>query len=144
MERLKKVRDRIVAPALQNPTQEFSKMSQYVIDGLWCFNPTVEYDSFLYFAKRLLNIPGFQYFPSDFGETEPDYKELHKMSWMSRWNLYYHIIINETLLKYQWFRWYINIQTAFSEWLITYFPFLAFYLFGIRRAYVRILKGDDP
>lgn len=140
IDRLKIVREDILAPAVHNPPREFPEMSRYVVEGLWCFNPNAEYDSLMYLIKRLLGIPRYHYFSSEARYVQPEDSKVKGLSWMSRWILFFHIIIFEYIMKFSVFRWYINAQTVFSEYLIRYFPFLAFYSFGIKRSYVRILE----
>ncbi|XP_053695945.1 uncharacterized protein LOC128743407 [Sabethes cyaneus] len=138
-QRMTQVQEQVLRPALLARKETFQQMGNALIDGLWCFNPFLDYDAFVFFTSRLTEVPGYHYWleehPPTVGETAYD-----TFSRYSRFILYFLILVHETLLKFLVFRWYFNSQMVMSRFLITYFPFLAIFKFGIRDAYVRILK----
>lgn len=133
----------MLGPAVNNPPRQFPEMSRYVVDGLWCFNPNAEYDSLMFLIKRLLDIPRYHFFAHEARLVEPSDSKFESQTWKAKWMIYVHIIIFEYLFKIAIVRWYINFQTVFSEYLLRYFPFLAFYSFGVKKSYVRILKEKN-
>ncbi|XP_058061322.1 rubber oxygenase-like isoform X2 [Anopheles bellator] len=134
----------ILRPALLNHTAQFVEMGKALIEGLWCFNPFIEFDSFLFLTMRLINIPGYHYWPSDTVQSAHDFEQsparYEQIKGYARFVLFCVCYIHSVLLPIAIFRWYFNSQMLLSRFLITYFPFLAFYQFGIQDSYVRILK----
>uniref|UniRef100_A0A8W7K6Q7 ER-bound oxygenase mpaB/mpaB'/Rubber oxygenase catalytic domain-containing protein n=1 Tax=Anopheles albimanus TaxID=7167 RepID=A0A8W7K6Q7_ANOAL len=135
----------ILRPALLNHTEPFVHMGKALIDGLWCFNPFIEFDSFLYLTMRLTNVPGYHYFDSDVVHTGDDLeaskvRHYEHFGHYARFLLFVTSYILSFLLQISIIRWYFNSQMILARFLITYFPFLAFFKFGIRDSYVRILK----
>uniref|UniRef100_A0A182PCJ1 ER-bound oxygenase mpaB/mpaB'/Rubber oxygenase catalytic domain-containing protein n=1 Tax=Anopheles epiroticus TaxID=199890 RepID=A0A182PCJ1_9DIPT len=142
-QRMTVIANEILKPALLNHTAEFVKMGKALIEGLWCFNPFIEFDSFLFLTLRFNNIPGYHYWDDEVGPdganpAQP--RPYERFSQYSRFLLYCVCYIHSVLLQIGLFRWYFNMQMVMSRFLITYFPFLAFYHYGVRDAYVRILK----
>lgn len=139
VERMTQVQEHILKPALIARSGDFEKMGKALIDGLWCFNPFLDYDAFLFLTARLTGIPGYHYWaeehPSPGCETKYD-----NFSRYSRFILYYLLLVHEVWIKSTLFRWYLNSQMIISRFLITYFPFLAIFKFGVGDSYVRILK----
>uniref|UniRef100_A0A182JV93 ER-bound oxygenase mpaB/mpaB'/Rubber oxygenase catalytic domain-containing protein n=1 Tax=Anopheles christyi TaxID=43041 RepID=A0A182JV93_9DIPT len=144
-QRMSLIANEILKPALLNHTAEFVKMGKALIEGLWCFNPFIEFDCFLFLTMRFNNIPGYHYWDE---EATPGAKELEsavkrpyeQFSQYARFLLYCVCYIHSVLLYIGLFRWYFNMQMVISRFLITYFPFLALYHFGVKDSYVRILK----
>ncbi|XP_049298996.1 rubber oxygenase-like [Anopheles funestus] len=143
-QRMTLIANEILKPALLNHTAEFVKMGKALIEGLWCFNPFIEYDSFLFLTMRLNNIPGYHYWDdevtADGKESKGKVRYYEHFSRYARFLLYCVCYIHSVLLNIALFRWYFNSQMVVSRFLITYFPFLAFYQFGVTDSYVRILK----
>lgn len=107
-------------------------MSKAAIEGFWCFQPILNYDAYIYWTKYLSGLPGYEYFQSS-GQ-----KNIQILNWYSRYSLWMLVYVQQILLNYWIFRMHYNFQMLWSEALIRYFPFLAFYKFGIKQSYVRI------
>lgn len=95
--------------------------------------------------KRMVGVPNYEYqeyeIPKDCDRSKLEYIKLTYYERFEAWAVGF---IHEYLLQFFIFRWFFNMDTLFHEFLITYFPFLAFYKFGLKSAYVRILgKGDE-
>lgn len=156
----------IFRPSLEKAPKFFEEMADALVKGLWCFNPFLDTKAFLFFAKRLVSVPGYHYFDSEINESnsinknnnsneddkfDEKFKKLKSMrddfidsmNRYSRFILYMVIWVHQTGLNYFLIRWHYNSQITMSRFLITYFPFLAFIKFGIRDSYVRILRGSD-
>lgn len=138
--RLEAMLSQVISPALYNTNKEFYVMSDALIKGLWCFNPFLDTDAFLYFMKRLGDVPDYHYHASEVEKTDSKKLSISNLSWYSRYILWLLVLAHETLLSFTLIRLYLNSQMVLSETIITYFPFLAFYKFGIKNSYVRILK----
>uniref|UniRef100_A0A6E8VLK5 DUF2236 domain-containing protein n=1 Tax=Anopheles coluzzii TaxID=1518534 RepID=A0A6E8VLK5_ANOCL len=143
-QRMSLIANEILQPALLQRTAEFVKMGKALIEGLWCFNPLVEFDSFLFLTMRLNNIPGYHYWADEatpgVKESESRLRPYEQFSRYARFILYCVCYIQSVLLNIALVRWYFNMQMVMSRFLITYFPFLAIYAYGVTDAYVRILK----
>uniref|UniRef100_A0A336KRV0 CSON014639 protein n=1 Tax=Culicoides sonorensis TaxID=179676 RepID=A0A336KRV0_CULSO len=130
--RLEAIRTQIYRPYIQQTKEDFIKMTKDLIEGFWCFNPNLEYDSFMYWVKYLTGLEEYSYW-------EPSgQKNIQSMGWYSRAILYLLVVVHCVLINYWIFRVYYNFQILYSEFLIKYFPFLAFYKFGVRPSYVKI------
>lgn len=144
--RLECVLDDIYKPSLEHTTPEFDSMADALINGLWCFNPMLNPPSILFYTKYLTNCSGYVYFESNLQALEADLEHsrglVDSMDWYSRLMLFLQITVHGYLLNFWLFRWYFNLQVWSAKFLITYFPFLAFYQFGVKRSYVRILNGE--
>lgn len=143
LKRCRAIRMKILKPSMEKPPEKFGEMVKYITDSLWCFNPLVNYGSLIFQTKRLLEIQNYHYFSSECQNSNGNSEELKKLSFYSRLNLAYHVILYEYLFKVFIFRWYMNFQTILAVCFIKYFPFLAFIYFGIRKSYVSILRGVD-
>lgn len=144
--RLAVIRDEIYRPSLENTTQQFFEMANAMIHGLWCYNPFLDTDAFLYFTRWLCDCKDHIYFGSDprILQTDPhaSKKIIASMGYYSRWILFLQITMHSFLINFAAMRWYLNFQLWLSKYIIYYFPFLGFFKFGIRQSYVRILRGE--
>lgn len=139
MERLEVIRTEFLRPALENPPEEFFDMTRYVAHGLWCFNPRDIHEVILFTMKRLCGVPNYYYteeeIPKGYDRSKLEYLKLGGYARFMNW---FTAFIHEYLLQFTIFRMMFNLQTAFHEFLITYFPFLAIYSFGWNRAWITI------
>ncbi|ETN60742.1 hypothetical protein AND_007630 [Anopheles darlingi] len=144
-QRMQVIAKEILRPALLHHTEQFVHMGKALIDGLWCFNPFIEFDSFLYMTMRLINVPGYHYLDTDTVFVGDDLesskvRRYERFGYYARFVLFVMTYLHSFLLQISIIRWYFNSQMILARFIITYFPFLAFFKFGIRDSYVRILK----
>lgn len=133
--RVRAVRSQIYVDALSSPTKTFDKMSRAVVDGLWCFNPFLDYDAVMFFTSMLANVPGHSY--SLFSFDTP--KKLENKTYVTRVILWIMVFTHSVQLHWWPARVYRNTEMLFCEFLIRYFPYLAFYKWGsIKKSYIRI------
>lgn len=144
MERLEVIRAEHLVPNLQNPPKDFDPMTKYISNGLWCFNPVDGYKVTIFMIKRMVGVPNFYYADYEIPDGYDQSKlEIYKMSYYERFEAWFTTLMHEYLLQFFLVRWFFNLDTMFHEFLITYFPFLAFYKFGYKNAYVTILGKED-
>lgn len=127
---------------ISSTSEKFTDMSRALVTGLWCFNPFLSFDAFLFMTKMITGCPNYDYFeknPSLQSETKAN---VEKLGWYDRIILYLMTLVHSCWLNITILRWYFNAQIHSSLVIIHYFPFLAFFKFGIRDSYVRIPKGD--
>lgn len=118
-------------------------MTRYIANGLWCFNPRDAYDVVIFMIKRMVGVPNFYYHDEEIPEKFDNSKlEIYKLGYYDRFTTWFVVFTHEYLLQFFIFRWFFNLDTLFHEFLITYFPFLAFYKFGLKNAYVKILEKE--
>ncbi|KAJ8711366.1 hypothetical protein PYW07_008608 [Mythimna separata] len=184
---LQLLQDRVFTPALENVPEYFEHMARVMLDGMWSVNPTVETDGFLYWCRRLADVPGYIYTENDrlllqeklrqklkgksldtgvdstelmrkpeidgLPTAEPrllyyhDYDTVDDAPFYKRLNLYakYKIYLyNLYMVLYSCAigRWYFNLNFKFSLYLMRYFPYLAFFRFGIKKSLVNIFEED--
>ncbi|XP_055599490.1 uncharacterized protein LOC129748775 isoform X2 [Uranotaenia lowii] len=139
-ERMRQVQEHILRPALAERSSDFEQMGRALIDGMWCFNPFLQYEAFVFLTCRITGVPGYHYWNEECASAGGLEAKFASYSRYARSLLYLLLMTLEVWLSATLFRWYLNSQMIMSRFLITYFPFLAFYKFGIRDSYVRILK----
>lgn len=139
IERLDVIRSDFLLPNLQDPPENFSSMSKFLVDGLWCFDPADSYNEIIFMIKRLVGVPGFYYLNSEI-PTNVDRKnlEIYKQTRTTRLFIWLSVTSRQFLLRIFLFRWFFNIFTWIAEFLIRYFPFLAFFRVGMKNSYVKI------
>lgn len=142
--RIELVLSEIYRPALENAPMHFTDMATALINGLWCFNPFLTAESFLYFTKMLCDCDGYVYMGSELRQIDSASNDannkISRMHWYSRLILWFQFTMHTFALNFALIRWYMNSQLNVSVFIIKYFPFLAIYQFGLNKAYVRILK----
>lgn len=143
--RLKRMLSDIYRPYLEETGDDFMIMSKALIEGLWCFNPMLDTDASIYLTKWISGCKNYVYYESDPKAADIDLDDSRKIiqsyGWYTRWIIYLEITAHTYLVNFFPFRWYFNNQVWISQHIIYWFPFLAFYKFGIKQSYVRILKG---
>lgn len=143
--RLKLMLSEIYRPHLEQTGDDFHIMARAMIEGLWCFNPMIDTDASIYFTKWMSDCKNFVYLESDPKAADIDLEDSRKIirsfSWYTRWILYLHVSAFTYMLNFFPFRWYANNLMWMAQYIIYWFPFLAFYKFGFKQSYVRILKG---
>jgi ER-bound oxygenase mpaB/B'/Rubber oxygenase, catalytic domain len=141
--RCRTVLQEFLVEILENPTPDFVHMTRVIVDGLWCLEPTLKYESVMFLTNRLAGLRYYHYFDHEI-EHEPDKEDLRCKSRFAELDSYSKFLValqvNVIEFWYQFalVRWYYNMQVLVNRFIIMYFPFLAFYWFGIKDAYVRI------
>lgn len=139
MERLEVIKTEFLRPNLESPPEEFESMTKYITNGLWCFNPTDSYDTIVFVIKRMIGVPDYYYNDEEIPEGYDKSKlKYNSMRLGEKFDLWTSVLIHEYLLQFNLIRWIMNFQTLVHEYLIRYFPFLAFYMFGFKRAFITI------
>ena len=139
LKRIDDVREWILKPALEYPSEEYEAYAKVAVKGMFNFHHTLEYDSIMFFLKRLAKVPNYNYFDWEENHgTENGNKEIiGKMSYLSRSVLFFHMIIHQYLLENVVLRWIFNIGTILLG-LSQKIPLLAAYNFGWKVANVYI------
>ncbi|KAF7271852.1 hypothetical protein GWI33_015329 [Rhynchophorus ferrugineus] len=122
---------KVFLPQVRRKDPEFINMSRHLINGLWAFQPmlnfNVSYCSLLMVLENNLNI---------IHNKQEEYK---KLTWLETFMLFFTAFVFKSL-KWAPFRWYHN-QTRYRDmWLIKNFPFLAYYQFGYKHSIVNIFS----
>jgi ER-bound oxygenase mpaB/B'/Rubber oxygenase, catalytic domain len=141
--RCRTVQQEFLLEILENPTADFVHMTRVIVDGLWCLEPTLKYESVMFLTNRLAGIRYYHYYDHEI-ENEPDKEELRRKSRFAELDSHskFLVTMQVNLIQY-WYqfalvRWFYNLQVLINRFIIKYFPFLAFYYFGIKDSYVRI------
>lgn len=144
--RLSVIMNQFYRPNLEETSDEFMSMAKALLEGLWCFNPMLDAKAMVFYVRWISNCKNHLYFESDIRaldyNVEDCRKVLQSFGWYTRWILFLQFSVLTYLINFAAFRWYLNFQQWLSNYIIYFFPFLAFYKFGIRAAYVRILRAD--
>lgn len=142
--RLELVLNDIYKPALERAPARFVDMANALLNGLWCFNPFMTAEAFLYYTKAMSDCCGYVYLGSDLRQLDSaanvESGQISRMHWYSRLILWLQFTTHTYSLNFTILRWYMNSQIRISIFIMKYFPFLAIYQFGLKKAYVRILK----
>lgn len=143
--RLNLILNDIYRPYLEKTDENFMIMAQSLIEGLWCFNPLLDTDAFVYFTKCISNCKNYIYYESDPRLVDTDILECRKLitsyTWYTRMILCIQMSAHTFMANFPLFRWYFNNQVWMAQHIIYWFPFLAIFKFGFKKSYVRILKG---
>lgn len=127
------IRSEFLRPNLQNPPEDFTTMTKYIANGLWCFNPFDTYSQTIFMAKRLSGVANYFYFDSELPENyDRRNLALYNQTRCTRIFIWISIMTRQFLLRCFVFRWIFNGLVILSEFFIRYFPFLAFIKFGCR------------
>ena len=139
LKRIDDVREWLIKPALEFPAEGFEAYTKVAVKGMFNFHPTLEYDSMMFFLKRLAKVPNYNYFDweENHGSENGNKEIIGKMSYLSRSVLFFHIFIHQYLLKNVVTRWIFNIGTILLG-LSQKVPILAAYNFGWKNAKITL------
>ncbi|XP_067614097.1 uncharacterized protein [Eurosta solidaginis] len=144
--RLDIVMRRVYEPALSNTTTEFDQMTRALIEGLTPLNTLFTVGSCIFFTKRLNYVPGYEYYSFDYrAGTSKDPKQklyYYDLGWYDRFLVSYGLFLVTYLHKYNIVRWYLNFRVWINLVIFYYFPYIAIWRYGIKKAYVRIFTKD--
>jgi hypothetical protein len=144
MERLEVIKTEFLRPNLETPPEEFEAMTRYIANGLWCFNPADSYENIMFVIKRMIGVPDYYYdeseIPAGYDKSKLKYRDF---SLYEKFDLWTSVFVHEYLLQFKFIRVLLNFQTLVHEYLIRYFPFLAFYKFGFKKSFITIPADKD-
>jgi hypothetical protein len=132
-------------PILSNPTPDFIHMTKVIIDGFWCVETSLRYESVMFFTRRLANVRYFHYNTSEI-EGRSDQEDLQrnnayaKMSWYARFLVAFQVHILEYWYHFALVRWYFNKKVMVNRFIMKYIPLLAICQHGVKHAFVKIHK----
>lgn len=119
-------------PNMMNPTPEFLPYIKIAVDGMWHFDPTLDFNKVMFQIKRELQIPGYYYFESErkkFEEENSNMKILEQYSYYSRYRIFLDAVIFEYLTQFAIVR-YLLLLFRISFLLLDVFPILLIMSFG--------------
>jgi hypothetical protein len=143
--RSRTVLNEFLLEGMENPTSDFVHMTRCIVEGLWCLEPTLKYESIMFFTHRLAGMRYCHYYDSEI-ENEPDKEDLKRknrfesLDGYSKFLVGLQVVFLQKLYQFALVRWYYNQHVLFNRFVQKYFPFLAIYMYGIKNAYVRIFK----
>lgn len=139
--RLDIVMRKVYQPALDNVSSDFYDMTKALLVGLRPVDMLLTPGSFIFFTKRLAYCKGYEYFDEDYPnqikiKNQPQY--FYDLGWWDRFLVSYGLFLVTYLHQYSIVRWYLNFRAWFTQFLTLYFPFGAFFKYGIKWSYVKI------
>lgn len=143
--RLELILSDVYRPYLAGATSVFEDMATALLDGLWCFNPFLTSSSFLYFTRMITECEGYTYMSSDLKmieDRDESVEKINSLHWYSKLLVLFQYTVHTFFLNFFIFRWYFNSQIYISIFIMHWFPFLAIFKYGIKNAYVKILRGQ--
>ncbi|KOB52250.1 Uncharacterized protein OBRU01_26231, partial [Operophtera brumata] len=142
---------RVFTPCLENVPEYFEHSARVMLDGLWSINPTIDVDANLWWCRYLADVPGpavaglpdlsprkLYYKDYNSVESSPEYKQLNFKSKTKLYLNYLYVSLYTCCLG----RWYFNVNFKFSLFLMRYFPYVAFFRFGIKSSIVNVFVED--
>lgn len=126
----KEIIKQAILPNLKIIPKPFEDNLRALCDGLWSFNPGIEYEAFMIYIFKLCGKEN-----QKVNETGPLITPTNATNFtlkLMNFIIYYY--------RYYVFRVFMNYVQYISFWLIENFPFLAYYQFGFSKSYVRILN----
>ncbi|KAH8383981.1 hypothetical protein KR009_011589, partial [Drosophila setifemur] len=146
--RLDIVMRKVYEPALEHTGEDFHRMTEALIHGLWHMNTMLSVNAQIFFTKRLACVKGFEYYSFDHEngeERDPERRlKYYDMGWWDRFIVSYGLFFVTYLHRYAIVRWYLNFRIWLGDMLTYYLPYVAIWKFGLDGAYVRIFsKGGE-
>ncbi|KAH8420825.1 hypothetical protein KR222_005896, partial [Zaprionus bogoriensis] len=143
--RLDIVMRRVYAPALEQTNEEFDRMAEALIHGLWHVNTMLSVQANIFFTKRLAYVKGYEYYSFDYRaghQPDPNQKQYYyDLGLWDRFVVSYGLFIVTYLHKYAIVRWYFNFRVWLMDLFMYYLPYIAIWEFGLKSAYVRIFRS---
>ncbi|EDV35322.1 uncharacterized protein Dana_GF11813 [Drosophila ananassae] len=142
--RLDIVMRKVYEPALEKTGEDFRRMTEALIHGLWHVNTMLSVDAQIFFTKRLACVKGYEYYSFDHEngvKRDPNQRMYYyDMGWWDRFIVTYGLFFVTYLHKYAIVRWYLNFRVWLVDVFTYYLPYIAIWKFGIHSAYVRIFR----
>lgn len=139
LRRVEGIKAEIIRPALEFPTEGFKSYSKTALDGMWCFEPLLHYETHMFMIKRLVGIPGYHYFQSE-APGVSNQENIARLSLYARARLFWMVICHQYLLQVSAIRYiFFTLKIMFLTFLEK-LPLFAIYQFGQKNSYVKILK----
>ena len=139
LKRVDGVRSEVIKPGLENPSEGFRTYSRTAVEGMWCFEPCLHYETHLYMIKRLVGVPGYHYFQSE-APGVSNKQNISKLSLYARARLFWMIICHQYLLQLPFLKYAFFIIIMTFKSILEKAPVLAMYKFGKENVNVKILK----
>jgi hypothetical protein len=136
--RLEAIREDIFVPQLQFPCEEYDSYTRTAVKGMWHFDPSLDYESLMWYMKRALKVPG--YFHSNI-EATSDKQVYDDLPFYTKFRIILDIIVYEHLSHLFVFRWLFNIARVLFSLVDKLYPFLSLMKYGKKYAYVEIMKS---
>ncbi|EDV92583.1 uncharacterized protein LOC6563149 [Drosophila grimshawi] len=144
-ERLAIVMRKVYRPALEQTNDDFHRMTEALIHGLWHVNTMLSVQANIFFTKRLAYVKGYEYYSFDYLDGEqPDPQQRQYYYDMNLWDRFivsYGLFLVTYMHKYAVIRWYFNFRIWLMDFFMYYLPIAAILRFGVKSAYVRIFRS---
>lgn len=130
--RIEAIKEDILRPNIIKSSEEFLDYAKNAVNGMWYYDPLLNFDKIIFLVKRELQIPGYHYYESEKLEQQHDGEPLEvykKLSRCSRFRISIDIIVYEILSKYLIFRVLFNTLRGFIR-VFSIFPILSIKRFG--------------
>ncbi|KAJ8924224.1 hypothetical protein NQ315_007015 [Exocentrus adspersus] len=119
--------EKVFKETLRKPSEYFPKLSTALVNGMWVVNPILDYKVFLLYLKMVVendrDVRG-----------SPDFERLSSGSKLKLW----YIVYTVWALRFTVVRVIHNGIQALTLWMMTNFPFLAYYKFGKGNSLVQV------
>ncbi|VEN48685.1 unnamed protein product [Callosobruchus maculatus] len=122
--------ERVYRPYIEKRSSDFLTMTKYLLNGMWCLTPSLQYEatlSYLWFLLQEQNCV--------IENVNPHYFQLTAYQ---KFKMYFSHFVLCTMFAYNWYRLFHNFMQLLSLWLMKYFPFLAYYEFGFKDSRVAL------
>lgn len=154
----------VFRPTVSRTSNAFMQLADRMVSGLWCFNPFLNAPAWVYFTKLVNGCPGYVYYGSDpnilrrppplppppasrqcnggggdVGGEEIAELPYESMNWRARTVLWLVMTMFTYALNFSLVRWAMNKHLNHCRAMTRWFPILAAWMFGVRKAFVRIV-----
>nr|CAI5845584.1 unnamed protein product [Callosobruchus analis] len=127
---------RVYRSNIEEKSSDFLTMTRYLLNGMWCMTPSLQYEATLSYLWFLLQEPDCV-----IENVDPHYFQLTAYQ---KFKMYFSHFVLCTMFTYNWYRLFHNYLQLLSLWLMKYFPFLAYYQFGFKDSRVTLnLKKNE-
>lgn len=103
----------------------FKQMCQYLVEGMWPYNPFLEFHSFMFYMDVTL--------------TNDRSSDSDKLKWHERLRVQILFLVFDWM-KFSLVRKIMNCMNCSTQWLSRHFPLLAYWKYGVKNSYVRLFN----
>lgn len=105
---------------------------------MWCADISLNYETMIYFSKRLAGVPNYHYFQSE-APNGNNADNISALSYYTRCHLFVRVMVHQYISQLFVLRCLMNLLKM-TTMIFEYFPLPAILTFGKDKAYVYIMK----
>lgn len=141
--RLKAVREDILRISFVDLKPKHEEYLRIALKGMQGYEPWLNIEATIFTVKRLLGVPGYNYFEDESNADSTGEKAYDKLRFYTRFRIATEVIVFERLSRLWVFRWLFNIFRLCFTGFNNLLPIFAMVKFGRKNAYVQVMKSRN-